>query len=81
MLKNILQCTRHMPVLFIRYLIHSSFVWLIELFMQQACIGPHICSKQSVGYWDIRIKNKTKRIKNSLDSRNANLLIVVTDFI
>ena len=74
MLKNILQCTRHMPVLFIRYLIHSSFVWLIELFMQQACIGPHICSKQSVGYWDIRIKN-------SLDSQNANLLIVVADFI
>ena len=74
MLKNILQCTRHMPVLFIRYLIHSSFVWLIELFMQQACIGPHICSKQSVGYWDIRIKN-------SLDSQNVNLLIVVADFI
>lgn len=74
MLKNILQCTRHMPVLFIRYLIHSSFVWLIELFMQQACIGPHICSKQSVGYWDIRIKI-------SLDSQNANLLIVVADFI
>ena len=74
MLKNIRQCTRHMPVLFIRYLIHSSFVWLIELFMQQACIGPHICSKQSVGYWDIRIKN-------SLDSQNVNLLIVVADFI
>lgn len=40
--------------------------------MQQACTGLHICSKQNVGYWDIRIKN-------SLDSQNVNLLIVVTD--
>lgn len=67
--KNLLPCISFIHSLFNSFF---SFVWLIESLMQQACNWAS--SMFQAECWILGYKNK-----NSLDSQNVNLLIVVTD--